>query len=330
MSDSDEDILSYAGAVDLSQMDAEIANEIKKPKKKKQKIKYRGSLLEDDANQEVEINESEVDLHYELALKNNKRGRSYDNDSDDGGRKRRKRNRTEVTREEIYEMLRQRKLQELKDKQKDDVNDEEKTPVPVDDVITIDEEPLEQPLETSEMEINEISFFAPELDEHIQKIREMEKLVQSASEHQENSEQLLKANERESQYQLQKQIAEREAAALKEEEKRAQEQAALLADINQPSTVDVDDGVEEQNDESLSAPSGPSEKLTISVRCGPDDVLKFSIGNTDSFEKLINGISKKKKIDKASIKLMFDGVYIKPNQTPEDLDMEDDDMIEMK
>mmetsp|Transcript_17670 Transcript_17670/g.34224 ORF Transcript_17670/g.34224 Transcript_17670/m.34224 type:complete len:114 (+) Transcript_17670:1443-1784(+) len=57
--------------------------------------------------------------------------------------------------------------------------------------------------------------------------------------------------------------------------------------------------------------------------------VHFKVKKTTKFEKIMEAFCKKKGVDKANTRFIFDGQRINGQQTPNDLDMEDDDTIEV-
>jgi len=57
--------------------------------------------------------------------------------------------------------------------------------------------------------------------------------------------------------------------------------------------------------------------------------LKFKIAKTDKFEKIFNESYKVLNKKPKEVKFKFDGEELGADQTPEDLDMEDGDQVEM-
>ncbi len=250
------------------------------------------------AEADIEISEAEVELTLQILNKGKTRS-TRDNDSDDEGSKSKKRKRSTMwTRDEVRDYLYQKKKAE-QEKQKGTTKT---TPQlkrnDFNDSITIDE------LNTSDHEddLDDIVVIPEVPVPQLQVLRDIENVVQST--------------------QLEQQISSnRLRAAIQEEEKQVEQRVSRIVEAISDSPPPP---VEEEEVEDR------GEKISIQVRIGKEEVLKFNIGTKNTFEKLMNGISKKKGIPKEQFKLLFDGQSLKPNQTPEDLDMEDDDLIELK
>ena len=83
---------------------------------------------------------------------------------------------------------------------------------------------------------------------------------------------------------------------------------------------------------SSSAPApvdnGPP-KIKVKTRLNGKLERGFKIGTTDKFEKLREALSRLYCIDESLITMKFDGDSLDDDQTPEDVDMEDDNMIDV-
>jgi hypothetical protein len=283
------------------------------PPKKKKKTKRRANLLDavdgkEEVDDDIQIDETEIDFLMELMNKNKKGStrNQHDSDDDDSGKRKRskKRKRSDlVTREEVYEILRQRKLEE---RNSNGQPDQQSTKQNDDDIIEIDDSNLDLPSVDIGYDLNmgEIEHLLPEMKSRMQVLKDLDNLIESSTQYQITSSNRLRA-------------------AKQEEEKKVEQHFSQIAQTMTESPTNtiavVDDEVEDRG-----------EKIGINVRCGQTETLKFNLGMNDPFEKLINGVSKKKGLPKDKIKLVFDGSALNPKQTPEDLDMEDDDLVELK
>jgi len=61
-----------------------------------------------------------------------------------------------------------------------------------------------------------------------------------------------------------------------------------------------------------------------------DDIIKFKLRRTDPLQKLLDGFCQKKNLEKAKTRLLFDGFIVDLEKTPDDLEMEDGDIIDSK
>mmetsp|Transcript_35541 Transcript_35541/g.68122 ORF Transcript_35541/g.68122 Transcript_35541/m.68122 type:complete len:96 (-) Transcript_35541:390-677(-) len=74
---------------------------------------------------------------------------------------------------------------------------------------------------------------------------------------------------------------------------------------------------------------GAPDTLNIKVKDSDNNEVHFKVKKTTKFEKIMEAFCKKKGVDKANTRFIFDGQRINGQQTPNDLDMEDDDTIEV-
>jgi len=61
-----------------------------------------------------------------------------------------------------------------------------------------------------------------------------------------------------------------------------------------------------------------------------EDFIKFKLRRTDPLQKLLDSFCERKKLEKAKTRLLFDGLTIDLDKTPEDLGMDDGDIIDSK
>ncbi|KAJ1284234.1 hypothetical protein BS78_03G189400 [Paspalum vaginatum] len=71
------------------------------------------------------------------------------------------------------------------------------------------------------------------------------------------------------------------------------------------------------------------EKIVISIQ-DKDGQQQFRIYKDEKFDKLLKAYAKKAKLNPSVLSFVFDGEKINPSSTPKDLDLEDDDMIEVR
>ncbi|XP_062214666.1 uncharacterized protein LOC133915491 isoform X2 [Phragmites australis] len=71
------------------------------------------------------------------------------------------------------------------------------------------------------------------------------------------------------------------------------------------------------------------EKIIISIQ-DKDGQQQIRVYKDDKFDKLFKAYAKKAKLNPSDLTFVFDGDKINPSSTPEDLDLEDDDMIEVR
>jgi len=68
--------------------------------------------------------------------------------------------------------------------------------------------------------------------------------------------------------------------------------------------------------------------IKLTVRTANGDDFKFRMQRTDAFSKMIKSIASKQDVNQKSVVLKFEGEDLKSENTPEDFDMEDGDLID--
>eukprot|EP01087_Luapelamoeba_hula_P016877 TRINITY_DN5238_c0_g2_i1.p1 TRINITY_DN5238_c0_g2~~TRINITY_DN5238_c0_g2_i1.p1 ORF type:complete len:446 (-),score=90.72 TRINITY_DN5238_c0_g2_i1:58-1320(-) len=76
--------------------------------------------------------------------------------------------------------------------------------------------------------------------------------------------------------------------------------------------------------------SGDFVAIKVRRADSPQDIEGYRIKKTDTFEKVVNAYARKLGAPVTSIKLFFDGLPLPLKSTPEDHDMEDEDLIDAK
>lgn len=76
-------------------------------------------------------------------------------------------------------------------------------------------------------------------------------------------------------------------------------------------------------------PEVDEDRITIQVRTN-EKTYKFGIARTDTFQKLFDGFCSHTNLDPKTVKFIFDGEDLDLSSTPEDEDLEDDDLIDVK
>ena len=71
-----------------------------------------------------------------------------------------------------------------------------------------------------------------------------------------------------------------------------------------------------------------AEAITIKVKDQQGEETHFKIKTTTKFSKVFAAYAQRKGVDAASVRFMFDGTSLAADQTPADLDMEDEDVID--
>mmetsp|Transcript_24293 Transcript_24293/g.58634 ORF Transcript_24293/g.58634 Transcript_24293/m.58634 type:complete len:86 (-) Transcript_24293:151-408(-) len=69
--------------------------------------------------------------------------------------------------------------------------------------------------------------------------------------------------------------------------------------------------------------------MVITVRNSEGDETKFKIVGHTKFKKIFNHYGKSKGVEAKSLKFVFDGERVHPEQTPKELKMEDGDVIDV-
>lgn len=71
------------------------------------------------------------------------------------------------------------------------------------------------------------------------------------------------------------------------------------------------------------------EKIVISIQ-DKDGQQQMRVYKDEKFDKLLKVYAKKAKLNPSDLSFVFDGEKINPSSTPQDLDLEDEDMIEVR
>ncbi|MBW0463634.1 hypothetical protein O181_003349 [Austropuccinia psidii MF-1] len=72
-----------------------------------------------------------------------------------------------------------------------------------------------------------------------------------------------------------------------------------------------------------------TEHINLRVVDGKGNEVFFKIKRSTALEKLMNAYAERAGQHKNSIRFMFDGAKVRPEDTPHDLDMNDNDKIEV-
>jgi len=99
------------------------------------------------------------------------------------------------------------------------------------------------------------------------------------------------------------------------------------------SVLDIEDDevpVKETNEPDTSNPvTEVDDYVSLKFRRDDKDIIKIKVSKNEKFDKIFNGYCTKKSLEKAMIKFIFDGSTVSPNTTPQELDMETDDIIDV-
>eukprot|EP00201_Polytomella_parva_P010343 CAMPEP_0175055840 /NCGR_PEP_ID=MMETSP0052_2-20121109/10314_1 /TAXON_ID=51329 ORGANISM="Polytomella parva, Strain SAG 63-3" /NCGR_SAMPLE_ID=MMETSP0052_2 /ASSEMBLY_ACC=CAM_ASM_000194 /LENGTH=94 /DNA_ID=CAMNT_0016320751 /DNA_START=29 /DNA_END=313 /DNA_ORIENTATION=+ len=66
--------------------------------------------------------------------------------------------------------------------------------------------------------------------------------------------------------------------------------------------------------------------LVVKDQSGAD--IHFKVKNHTKLEKVMNAFCSKKGIDSSAVRFLFDGARLNPNSTPQELGMQDSDVID--
>ncbi|KAJ3216205.1 Small ubiquitin- modifier 1 [Clydaea vesicula] len=102
-----------------------------------------------------------------------------------------------------------------------------------------------------------------------------------------------------------------------------------------PEDNEMEDGdvINAMNTQTGGADAGPAtevvkaEHLNLKVESSDGTQVSFKIKKATPFEKLFNAYAQKIGSDRNSIRFSFDGVRVEGHQTPESLEMEEEDVI---
>ena len=70
-------------------------------------------------------------------------------------------------------------------------------------------------------------------------------------------------------------------------------------------------------------------KVKASNSVSNDDTIHFKVKKTTKLEKLMEAYCNRAGLPRKACRFLFDGTVLKGEETPESLDMEDDDQIDM-
>lgn len=71
----------------------------------------------------------------------------------------------------------------------------------------------------------------------------------------------------------------------------------------------------------------PETHINLKVSDGSSEIF-FKIKRTTPLRRLMDAFAKRQGREMDSLRFLYDGLRIQPDQTPDDLDMEDNDIIE--
>lgn len=70
------------------------------------------------------------------------------------------------------------------------------------------------------------------------------------------------------------------------------------------------------------------EQINLKVKTQDGNAVFFKVKKTTSFKKLMDAYCKRTGVDPASVRFLFDGVRLQPDETPLDVGIEDEDEID--
>ncbi|CAG7854780.1 SubName: Full=Uncharacterized protein {ECO:0000313/EMBL:CCA73226.1} [Serendipita indica DSM 11827] len=74
----------------------------------------------------------------------------------------------------------------------------------------------------------------------------------------------------------------------------------------------------------------PNAKINLSVTSPNGQTIKFAVKPTNTFEKLFKASAERFGVELNLVRFLYDGERLRPEQTPQDFDMTDDDQIDMQ
>jgi len=115
---------------------------------------------------------------------------------------------------------------------------------------------------------------------------------------------------------------------LQSKEKRSKKAATTEKDNNQKLHTHTDGMSDQENHAGGDAGEKGGEHLNIKVKSGDGNEVYFKVKKTTLFSKVMAAYCKKVGAEPESVRFLFDGVRIQGSATPEELNMEDEDVID--
>mmetsp|Transcript_10612 Transcript_10612/g.13189 ORF Transcript_10612/g.13189 Transcript_10612/m.13189 type:complete len:195 (+) Transcript_10612:77-661(+) len=75
-------------------------------------------------------------------------------------------------------------------------------------------------------------------------------------------------------------------------------------------------------------PETKGETLSVCIRDQTGEETFFKVKKTTKLEKVFNAYAERKGVNSSSLRFLLDGVRVRPEQTPTELDMEDNDQLD--
>jgi len=88
------------------------------------------------------------------------------------------------------------------------------------------------------------------------------------------------------------------------------------------------DGGASQTDAKVKDDKDKGDHLNLKVKSQDGNEIYFKVKKTTQFRKVMTAYCRKVGADFDSVRFLFDGTRIRPDQTPQELDMEDEDEID--
>jgi len=88
------------------------------------------------------------------------------------------------------------------------------------------------------------------------------------------------------------------------------------------------DAPDEQEDKKPGTAGNGEQPLNIRIRDQTGEETFFKVKKTTKLEKVFTAYSSRKGVAANSLRFLFDGQRVQPNQTPAELDMDDGDQLD--
>eukprot|EP01067_Filipodium_phascolosomae_P007773 Filipodium_phascolosomae@DN637_c0_g1_i1.p2 len=75
-------------------------------------------------------------------------------------------------------------------------------------------------------------------------------------------------------------------------------------------------------------PQAPAEHMTIKVKNASGEEVQFRVKKTTQFRRIIQAYCSRLGQTESTVRFLFDGERITPEQTPADLNMENEDVVD--
>ena len=85
----------------------------------------------------------------------------------------------------------------------------------------------------------------------------------------------------------------------------------------------------DEEDKKPSKEAGGENSLNIRIRDQTGEETFFKVKKTTKLDKVFNAYSQRKGVNATSLRFLFDGQRVRGDQTPEDINMEDGDRVDV-